>query len=125
IQDEMIEALRRRAKEQKVVNVEIVKGAESDPHLSPSSVDVLLMVDVYHELAYPFEVMTAVRRALKPGGRVMFVAYRTEDPKLQIKELHKMSVEQLEKEMHAVGLVRLQTVETLPLQHIVIFGKEQ
>ena len=124
IQDEMIEALHRRAKEQKVANVEIVKGSESDPHLSPGSVDLLLMVDVYHELSYPFEVMTAVRRALKPGGRVMFVEYRKEDPKVQIKELHKMSVEQLEKEMHALGLVRLQTVETLPLQHIVIFGKE-
>jgi precorrin-6B methylase 2 len=125
IQAEMIEALRRRAKEQKVSNVEIIKGTESDPHLSASSVDVVLMVDVYHELAYPFEVMTAVRRALKPGGRVVFVEYRKEDPKVTIKQLHKMSVEQLEKEMREVGLVRLQTVETLPLQHIVIFGKSQ
>lgn len=121
IQDEMIEALRRRAKELKAENVEIVKGTESDPHLAPNSVDVVLMVDVYHELAYPFEVMTAVRKALKPGGRVVFVEYRKEDPKVQIKALHKMSVEQLEKEMEAVGLVRVQTVETLPLQHIVIF----
>jgi len=123
IQDEMIEALRRRAKDQKAANVEIIKGTESDPHLSPNSVDVVLMVDVYHELSYPFEVMTATRKALKPGGRVVFVEYRKEDPKVSIKELHKMSVEQLEKEMKAVGLVRLQTVETLPLQHIVIFGK--
>lgn len=122
IQDEMIDALRRRAKERKVANVEIVKGTESDPHLPASSVDLVLMVDVYHELAYPFEVMTAVHRALKPGGRVVFVEYRKEDPKVQIKTLHKMSVAQLEKEMQAVGLVRLQTVETLPLQHIVIFG---
>jgi precorrin-6B methylase 2 len=123
IQDEMIEALRRRAKEQKAANVEIVKGTESDPHLPQNSVDVVLMVDVYHELSYPFEVMTAVRKALKPDGRVVFVEYRKEDPKVSIKALHKMSVEQLEKEMKAVGLVRIQTVETLPLQHIVIFGK--
>lgn len=123
IQDEMIDALRGRVKEQKAANVEIVKGTEIDPHLPQNSVDVVLMVDVYHELSYPFEVMTAVRKALKPDGHVVFVEYRKEDPKVSIKPLHKMSVEQLEKEMKAVGLVRLQTVETLPLQHIVIFGK--
>jgi precorrin-6B methylase 2 len=125
IQDEMIETLRRRAKEQKITNVAIVKGSESDPHLPAHGVDVVLMVDVYHELAYPFEVMSAVRKALRPGGRVVFVEYRKEDPKVAIKELHKMSVEQLEKEMQAVGLIRLRTVETLPLQHIVIFGKRE
>jgi precorrin-6B methylase 2 len=125
IQDEMIEALRRRSKEQKVTNVEIVKGSESDPRLPAGGVDVVLMVDVYHELSYPFEVMSAVRKALKPGGRVVFVEYRKEDPKVAIKELHKMSVEQLEREMRAVGLVRLRTVEILPLQHIVVFGRQQ
>jgi precorrin-6B methylase 2 len=125
IQDEMIDALRRRAKEQKFANVQIVKGAESDPHVPANSVDAVLLVDVYHELAYPFEVMTAVRKALKPGGRVVFVEYRKEDPKVSIKVLHKMTVAQLEKEMQAVGLVRLRTVEKLPLQHIVIFGKRE
>lgn len=123
IQDEMIEALRRRMAGQKITNVEIVKGTESDPHLPTKGVDLVLMVDVYHELAYPFEVMTAVRKALKPGGRVVFVEYRKEDPKVPIKELHKMSVEQLEKEMRVVGFARLRTVETLPFQHIVIFEK--
>jgi ubiquinone/menaquinone biosynthesis C-methylase UbiE len=125
IQDEMIETLRRRMAAQKVANVEVVKGAESDPHLPANSVDLVLMVDVYHELAYPFEVMTAIRKALKPQGRVVFVEYRKEDPKVHIKELHKMSVDQLEKEMQAVGLVRLRTVETLPIQHIVIFEKRK
>jgi ubiquinone/menaquinone biosynthesis C-methylase UbiE len=123
IQDEMIEALRQRMATQKIANVEVVKGAESDPHLPANSVDLVLMVDVYHELAYPFEVMTAIGKALKPSGRVVFVEYRKEDPKVRIKELHKMSVEQLEKEMQAVGLARLRTVETLPIQHIVIFEK--
>ena len=83
----------------------------------------MLVVDVYHELAYPFEVMTRVRQALKPGGRVVFVEYRKEDPAVRIKEVHKMSVKQLEMEMSALGLVRVRTVETLPLQHIVIFEK--
>jgi SAM-dependent methyltransferase len=75
--------------------VEEVKGSETDPKLPASGVDVVLMVDVYHELAYPFEVMTKVREALKPGGRVVFVEYRKEDPRVPIKEVHKMSVEQL------------------------------
>lgn len=123
IQDEMIKTIRQRAAEQKISNVEVIKGSESDPNLPPNEVDVLLMVDVYHELSYPYEVMTKVCKALKPGGRVVFVEYRKEDPKVRIKEVHKMTVEQLGKEMKAVGLTRVRTVETLPLQHIVIFEK--
>lgn len=123
IQDAMIQTLRQRVAEQKITNVEIVKGGESDPHLPDGAVDLVLMVDVYHELSYPYEIMTAIRKALRPGGRMVFVEYRKEDPKVRIKELHKMSVEQLEKEMQAVGLVRLRTVETLPYQHIVVFEK--
>jgi ubiquinone/menaquinone biosynthesis C-methylase UbiE len=102
-----------------------VKGSETDPELPPAGVDLVLMVDVYHELAYPFEMMTKVRRSLKPGGRVVFVEYRREDPRVPIKELHKMSVEQLEREMAVVRLVRVRTVETLPWQHIVIFAKPE
>lgn len=123
IQDEMIATLQRRMTKQKITNVEVVKGTESDPHLPVNGVDVVLMVDVYHELAYPFEVMTQVCKSLKRDGRLVFVEYRKEDPKVPIKEVHKMSVEQLEKEMKAVGLGRVATVETLPFQHIVIFEK--
>jgi ubiquinone/menaquinone biosynthesis C-methylase UbiE len=121
IQEAMLNTLRTRAAALKAMNVEVVQGTETDPHLSPSSVNLVLVVDVYHELAYPFEVMTNVRKALKPGGRVVFVEYRKEDPAVRIKEVHKMAVSQLEKEMNVVGLVRTRTVETLPLQHIVIF----
>jgi ubiquinone/menaquinone biosynthesis C-methylase UbiE len=123
IQEAMLTALRTRAAALKATNVKVVQGTEVDPHLPASTVDLVLFVDVYHELAYPFEVMTKVREALKPGGRVVFVEYRKEDPAVPIKEVHKMSVAQLEKEMNAVGLVRVRTVETLPLQHIVIFSK--
>jgi len=123
IQDEMIATLRQRAIEQKMTNVEVVKGTESDPRLPAGGVDLVLMADVYHELAWPWEVMTKVRSALKPGGRVVFVEFRKEDPQVQVKEVHKMSVAQLEKEMKAVGLNRLRTIETLPIQHIVIFEK--
>jgi len=125
IQDEMLAALRRRATDLGVTNVEEVKGSETDPKLPASGVDMVLLVDVYHELAYPFEVMTKVREALKPGGRVVFVEYRKEDPRVPIKEVHKMSVEQLAKEMKVVGLAHVQTVETLPSQHIVIFEKRE
>src|SRR5262249_30561751 len=124
LQDEMIATLHQRAKEHKVANVEVVKGTECDPHLPAGGVDLVLIVDVYHELSCPFEVMTEVRKALKPAGRVMFVEYRKEDPAVAIKEVHKMSVAQLEKEMAVVKFRRLQTVEVLPLQHIVIFGKK-
>jgi precorrin-6B methylase 2 len=125
IQDEMLETLRRRATALRVTNVQEVKASETDPQLPAGSVDWVLMVDVYHELAYPFEVMTKVREALKPGGQVVFVEYRKEDPRIPIKEVHKMSVEQLAKEMKVVGLARVRTVETLPSQHIVIFEKRR
>jgi precorrin-6B methylase 2 len=123
IQEAMLNALRARAAAMKATNVEVVRGSETDPHLPVSGVNLVLLVDVYHELAYPFEVMTKVSAALKTGGRVVFVEYRKEDPAISIKEVHKMSVEQLEREMNAVGLVHVRTVETLPLQHIVIFEK--
>ncbi len=125
IQDEMLQTIRQRAKALKVTNVEVVKSSEIDPNPSGEwRRPVVLMVDVYHELAYPFEVMSKIREALKPGGRVVFVECRKEDPAVAIKEVHKMSVEQIEKEMNAVGLAHAQTLETLPWQHIiVIFSK--
>jgi len=125
IQDEMLETIRRRATALKVTNVEEVKGSETDPKLPVNGVDIVLMVDVYHELAYPYEVMTKVCKALKPGGRVVFVEYRKEDSRVPIKEVHKMSVEQVEKEMKVVGLVHMRTLETLPSQHIVIFERRE
>ncbi len=123
IQDAMLQTLRTRAVALKASNVQVVRGTETDPNLAANSVDLVLIVDVYHEMAYPFEVMSKIREALKPGGRVVFVEYRKEDPSVPIKEVHKMSVKQLENEMNAVGLGRARTVETLPLQHIVIFEK--
>jgi ubiquinone/menaquinone biosynthesis C-methylase UbiE len=125
IQPEMLATLRARAAAQKATNVEVVQATETDPNLPAASVDQVLFVDVYHELAYPFEVMTKVRQALKPGGRVVFVEYRKEDASVPIKEVHKMSVQQLKKEMSAVGLNYVRTVETLPLQHIVIFENKR
>jgi ubiquinone/menaquinone biosynthesis C-methylase UbiE len=123
IQDEMIAELKKRIEKNKVANVETVQCTESDPKLPEEGVDIVLMVDVYHEIAFPYEVMAAIRKALKPGGRMVFVEYRKEDPKVPIKEIHKMSIEQLKKEMAVVGLEHLKTVDTLPRQHIAIFVK--
>jgi tRNA A58 N-methylase Trm61 len=124
IQEPMLNALRARVAALKASNVQVIKGSETDPHLPVNGVDLVLLVDVYHELAYPFEVLSKVRDALKPDGHVVFVEYRKEDPKVQIKEVHKMSVVQLEREMRVAGFVRVRTVETLPLQHIVIFARQ-
>jgi ubiquinone/menaquinone biosynthesis C-methylase UbiE len=122
IQDEMLDAIRTRAAETKSANVEAVKGTETDPMLPEKGVDIVLMVDVYHELSDPLAIMRKVTASLKPNGRVMFVEYRKEDPAVPIKELHKMALAQLDLEMGAVGLKRVQTIETLPLQHIAIYA---
>jgi precorrin-6B methylase 2 len=124
LQEEMLDTVRRRAETSNLANVEVVKARETDPRLPVNGLDVVLMVDVYHELSHPFEVMTKVRQALRPGGRVVCVEYRKEGPKVPIKEVHKMTVEQLRKEMSAVGLDHAHAIETLPLQHIVIFSKD-
>ena len=89
IQEAMLTTLRARAATLKTTNVEVIQGSEVDPHLPVGAVNLVLVVDVYHELAYPFEVMTKVRESLTPGGRVVFVEYRKEDPSVRIKEVHK------------------------------------
>jgi precorrin-6B methylase 2 len=123
IEPAMLKVIDDRAKRSGVRNVVTVRSTAQDPNLPPQSVDLLFMVDVYHELAYPFEVMTKVREALKPGGRVALVEFREEDPAVMIKPVHKMSEHQTIKEMEAVGFRHLKTVRTLPIQHLVIFEK--
>ncbi|HVE39951.1 MAG TPA: class I SAM-dependent methyltransferase [Planctomycetota bacterium] len=125
IQDEMIAELKKRIAKDKIANVETVKCSDKDPMLPQESVDLVIMVDVYHELAFPYEVMMGIRKALKPEGRVVLVEYRKEDPKVPIKEVHKMSEEQIKKEMAVVGLSHAKTVGTLPWQHIAIFSKKK
>jgi precorrin-6B methylase 2 len=123
IEDKMLAEIRKRVEKQSVTNVETVKCTETDPKLPEAGVDLVLMVDVYHELAFPYEVMIAIRKALKPGGRVVLVEFRKEDPKVPIKEVHKMSEEQIKKEMAVVGLSHLKTIGILPWQHIAVFTK--
>jgi ubiquinone/menaquinone biosynthesis C-methylase UbiE len=124
IEPKMLAAIRKKAGELKVANVELVQNTEKDPKLPAGGVDLVLMVDVYHEFAHPYEMMLEVRKGLKAGGRVVLVEYRKEDPKVPIKEVHKMSEEQAKKEMAVVGLSHVKTVGTLPRQHILVFERK-
>lgn len=123
IQPEMIEYLNEGKAKRKITNVQPVLGTESDPKLSANSIDMAILIDAYHEFSYPREMMEHISAALKPGGRIVLVEYRAEDPNVPIKELHKLSVKQASKEMKAIGLRLLKNEDRLPQQHIMFFGK--
>lgn len=123
VEPRMLRIITERAKRAAVANVTTVLSTPSDPNLEPNSVDLLFMVDVYHELEFPLEMMTKVREALKPGGRVALIEYRAEDPAVMIKPVHKMSERQIIRELTAAGFRHQKTIRTLPLQHLVVFEK--
>jgi ubiquinone/menaquinone biosynthesis C-methylase UbiE len=123
VEPRMLRIISDRAKRAGTANVTTVLSTPSDPNLEPNSVDLLFMVDVYHELEFPFEMLTRVREALKPGGRVALIEYRAEDPAVMIKPVHKMSERQIIRELTAAGFRHQKTVRTLPLQHLVLFQK--
>jgi ubiquinone/menaquinone biosynthesis C-methylase UbiE len=121
----MLDLLTNKMAELKIRNVKPILGTTTDPRLPNASVDLILMVDVYHEFDFPFEMTEAMCRALKPGGRMVFVEFRGEDPKVPIKQVHKMTVAQVRKEMSLQPLRWQETIETLPWQHIIIFSAAQ
>lgn len=124
IQPEMIAALQANKRKFKVSNVRPLLGTTFSPALPADSVDLVLIVDAYHEFDHPREMGRAIRRALRPGtGRLALVEYRAEDPNVPIKRIHKMSVEQARKEMAAVGLELVETIDTLPQQHLLLFRR--
>ena len=123
VQPEMIHMLDSQMAKRGVRNVVSVLGSETAVNLPPASIDLAIMVDVYHELAYPAEVLDSIVDALKPGGRVVFVEYRAEDPAVAIKPLHKMSVLQIRREATAHGLKWERSIESLPIQHAIVFRK--
>ncbi|MFW5726319.1 MAG: methyltransferase domain-containing protein, partial [bacterium] len=125
IQDEMLKIIRQRMKQQEVENIELVLGEVDQPNLPEDSVDLVLMVDAYHEFSHPREMMQGIVDALAPGGRVVLAEYRAEDPSIMIKPLHKMSEEQVVKEMRAVGLELIENRGLLPQQHLLFFRKAQ
>ena len=123
IQAEMLDIINFLQEENNITNVEPVLGSVTDSNLPDESVDLALMVDAYHEFEYPKEIMSGVVRALKPGGRVVLVEYRRENPLILIKALHKMTQNQVRKEMSVVGLQWIETNEFLPQQHFMVFQK--
>lgn len=123
VQPEMIEILEFLKQENQTGNVLPILGEVADPHLPSNSVDLAILVDAYHEFEYPYEMMTAVVDALKPGGRVALIEYRKENPLVPIKGLHKMTQRQARKEMQSAGLVWQETLDLLPQQHLMIFRK--
>ena len=123
IQQEMLDLLDEKMTEAGITNVKGILGTITDPKLPPESVDLAIMVDVYHEFSHPYEMMQNICRGLKTGGRVVFVEYRAEDPKVPIKRLHKMSELQVIKEATPHPLVWVETLDDLPWQHIIIFEK--
>ena len=123
IQPEMLDVVEFLKEDNNVSNVEPVLGTEDSPNLPEASIDVALMVDAYHEFAYPREMMENLYSALKPGGRVILVEYRQENPMIMIKTLHKMSQKQVKKEMKAVNLKWVGTQQFLPQQHFMVFEK--
>ncbi len=123
IQPEMLDIMSTRRANDDVDNVELVLGSEQDPRLPDASVDLILIVDAYHEFAYPREMGEAMQKALKPGGRLVLIEYRGEDPSVPIKPLHKMTEDQAIREMSAVGLEWERTGDFLPQQHFLVFRR--
>lgn len=127
VQDEMLLRLQENAREKGVTNIIPIKGSQQSSSLAPSSVDLAIMVDVYHEFEFPYEMMADISKALKPGGRVALVEYRMEDPTVPIKLVHKMSQKQarVEVEQEEFNMKWSETIDVLPRQHIIVFTKQE
>jgi len=125
IQQEMLDIIEARKADGAAANVETVLGTETDPRLPAGQVDLVLIVDAYHEFSYPREMGEGIARALRPGGRLVLIEYRGEDPKVPIKRLHKMTEAQAIAEMEAIGLEWERTSNFLPQQHFLVFRKPE
>jgi SAM-dependent methyltransferase len=125
VQQEMIDILNKKKEQRQAPNVVPVLGTITNAALPESSVDLAVLVDVYHEFSHPCEMVESICQALKPGGRLVFVEYRAEDPAVPIKRLHKMTEAQVRKEMTPQPLDRVEAIEVLPRQHIIVFKKRR
>ena len=121
VQPQMLQMLARRLARKKITNVTLVQGEIDDPKLPGESVDLEIMVDVYHEFSRPQAMLRRLREALKPGGRMVLLEYRKEDPAIPIRPEHKMSVAEAKLEVEAEGFTLAKVDESLPRQHILIF----
>lgn len=125
IQREMLATIARRRQSLNLTNVVTIEGSDRDVRLPVGAVDVVLMVDAYHEFSWPREMMTSIVKSLKPTGRVILIEYRGEDPSVAIKRVHKLTVAQAKLEMSAAGLSLDQVKDFLPYQHFMVFEKRE
>jgi len=123
IQPGMLQIIRDKANAEHLSNIELVQGTETDAHLPADGIDLALLVDVYHELWHPQEMLRSIRRSLKPDGRLVLIEYRKEDPRIPIASTHRMSVADARVEVEAEGFAFYQVIEELPRQHIIVFRK--
>jgi ubiquinone/menaquinone biosynthesis C-methylase UbiE len=123
IQPEMLDKLTQNAERAGLNNIETVLGSEADPKLPAGKIDLIVMVDVYHEFSRPQEMLDNMRKALKPDGRLVLLEYKKEDPSVPIRPDHKMSVFEVKTEVEAEGYKIEKVVDTLPRQHIFFFRK--
>jgi SAM-dependent methyltransferase len=122
LQPEMLAMLEKRLARERIANVTLVQGTDDDPKLPASALDLIIMVDVYHELSSPQTMLRRLRAALKPGGRLVLLEYRKEDPSVPIRPEHKMSVAEARLEVEAEGFRLIRVDSRLPRQHILIFA---
>jgi len=123
IQQPMLAQLALNIGARHLTNVREVLGTPEDPKLPANSIDLVLLADVYHEFSEPEKMLDHIREALKPGGRIVFLEYRAEDPNVPIRPEHKMTVAQVRAEVQPEGYRFDKTIEVLPEQHIIIFRK--
>lgn len=124
IQPEMLKMLEERAEKAKVANIAPVLGELWDPKLPAGKIDLILLVDVYHEFSHPEQMLAAMRESLAPNGKIVLVEFRGEDPEVPIKVEHKMSKEQILKELLPNGFKVEKEFDRLPWQHMMWFGKD-
>ena len=124
VEPEMIIYLNERIKQEKLSRIIPVLSAEQEVSLPGNTVDIMLLVDVYHEFSYPYEMALSMRAALKPGGKLVLVEFRSEDPTIPIKTIHKMSKAQAVKEFKVAGFVLDENIDNLPWQHCMVFIKQ-
>lgn len=124
IQDDAVHYLRERSLTLGTGQVEAIKGGEKSPNLPGNALDLVVMVDVYHELLYPREMLLSIKSALKADGKLLLIEYRGEDPELRIKKLHKMTVAQITKELSANGFRLASNGQFMNIQHFLVFEKE-
>ena len=123
IQPEMILLNKKNMLSKNIHNVKYIINTAKDVKLPKNSIDMILLVDVYHELEFPYEVLKGMKNSLKSDGRIVLLEYRAEDPNVPIKPLHKMSVNQISKEMNFVGMKLSINIQELPRQHMLVFSK--